>query len=218
MQTSSDSPDSDTGATRPGTLVLACGALAREIAALRAANDWRDVAVRYLAPELHNRPERIPDAVERVVRETAGDFARVIVGYADCGTAGGLDAVIARLSEELGVEIERIPGVHCYEFYAGSEVFAALSDAEPGTFYLTDFLVRHFERLVIRGLGIDRHPELHAMYFGNYRRVIYLGQKATAADQLAAEAIARRMNLAYEFHLTGYGGLGASLAAALPAV
>ncbi len=217
MKTSSDSPARESGAARPRALVLACGALAREIAALRSANDWRDVAVRYLAPELHNRPERIPDAVERVVRETAGQFDRIVVGYADCGTAGGLDDVIARLCSELGVEIERIPGVHCYEFYAGSEVFAALSDAEPGTFYLTDFLVRHFDRLVIRGLGIDRHPELYAMYFGNYRRVVYLGQKATAADRQAAEGIARRMNLAYEFHLTGYGGLGTSLAAALPA-
>ena len=205
-------------AAAANTLVIACGALAKEIVALRLANGWSHMDVTCLPAELHNRPERIPDAVERVVRETAGDFARVIVGYADCGTAGGLDAVIARLSGELGIEIERIPGVHCYEFYAGSEVFAALSDAEPGTFYLTDFLVRHFERLVIRGLGIDRHPELHAMYFGNYRRVVYLGQKATAADQLEAEAIARRMNLAYEFHLTGYGGLGASLSAALPAV
>jgi Protein of unknown function (DUF1638) len=217
VKTSSGSPDDKLGAARARVLILACGALAREIAALRAANDWSGVVVRYLAPELHNRPERIPEAVERVVRETAGEFDRIIIGYADCGTTGGLDEAIGRLRGEFAVEIERIPGVHCYEFYAGSDLFAALSDAEPGTFYLTDFLVRHFDRLVIRGLGIDRHPELHVMYFGNYRRVVYLGQKATAADQLAAEAIARRMNLDYEFHRTGYGGLGESLAAALPA-
>lgn len=215
MDVGSDSPEQ--GRQAPRTLILACGALAREIAALRAANGWDAVVVKYLAPELHNRPERIPAAVEAAVAELATQFDRIIVGYADCGTGGALDAAIERLRQGGLVAVERIPGVHCYEFYAGSEVFAALSDAEPGTFYLTDFLVRHFDRLVIRGLGIDRHPELHQVYFGNYRRVVYLAQKPTLADRAAAEAIANRMGLGYEFHLTGFGGLGESLAAALPA-
>ncbi len=217
MHAQSDSSSSGHAGSTVRTLILACGALAREIAALKAANGWDAVTVRYLAPELHNRPERIPGAVDGAVRESIGQFDRIIVGYADCGTGGRLDEVIARLAVDSGVPIERIPGVHCYEFYAGAAAFAALADAEPGTFYLTDFLVRHFDRLVIRGLGLDRHPELHAMYFGNYRRVVYLAQNPSDRDRAAAEAIAERMNLAYDYHLTGYGGLGASLLARLPA-
>ncbi len=204
-------------ATGSGTLIVACGALAREIAAVTRANGWDALTVHYLPPELHNRPERIPGAVEAYVRSVAGRYARILVGYADCGTGGRLDAVVEALRAESGASVERLPGVHCYEFYAGEAVFAALAEAELGTFYLTDFLLRHYERLVIRGLGLDRHPELMGTYFGHYRRLVYLAQKPTDADQRAAEAIAARMGWSYEFHPTGYGGLADSLTATVSA-
>jgi hypothetical protein len=188
-------------------LVIACGALAREIAALRRANGWSTLDVQCLPPELHNRPERIAGAVRAQIQAARDRYAEIFVAYGDCGTGGALDAVL----REEGVE--RIAGAHCYEFFATPAVFAALSDAEPGTFYLTDFLLRHFDRLVIRGLGIDRHPELQATYFRNYRRLVYLGQSPQADSENEARAIATRLGLEYEFRATGYGGLGESLKA-----
>src|SRR5450631_2826964 len=188
-----------------GALVIACGALAREIAALRRVNGWTQLDVCYLPPELHNRPERITGAVQEKIQGNRERYSHIFVAYGDCGTGGGLDAM---LREE---GIERIPGAHCYEFFASPAVFAALADAEPGTFYLTDFLVRHFDRLVTRSLGIDRHPELAATYFGNYRRAVYLAQAPTEQSLAKAEAIAIEMRLAFEFRFTGYGGLGAGL-------
>src|SRR5208283_2371794 len=143
-----------------GTLIIACGALAHEITALKRANGWEHLEVRCLPAELHNRPERIPAAVRALVQSSRCHYRSIFVAYADCGTGGLLDAVL----KEEGVE--RIPGAHCYEFFATGPVFAELSAAEPGTFYLTDFLLRHFDRLVLRGLGLDRHPELHSAYFG----------------------------------------------------
>lgn len=188
-------------------LVIACGALAHEIAALRAANGWSALDVTCLPPELHNRPERIAGAVRDEIRANRDRYEEIFVAYADCGTGGTLDAVL----REEGVE--RIAGAHCYEFFATPAVFAALSAAEPGTFYLTDFLLRHFERLVIRGLGIDRHPELQAQYFANYRRLIYLAQAPDKEASAKAEAIAARLGLEYQLQSTGYGGLRESLVA-----
>lgn len=191
----------------PRKLVIACGALAREIIALRRANGWSALDVVCLPPELHNRPERIAEAVRDKIREHRGDYADIFVAYGDCGTRGALDAVL----REEGVE--RIAGAHCYEFFATPGVFETLSDAEPGTFYLTDFLLRHFERLVIRGLGIDRHPELLPVYFGNYRRLVYLAQAPGPESEAGAQAIAVRLGLEYQFQSTGYGGLEQGLAA-----
>ena len=151
-------------------LVIACGALAHEITALRRANRWDKLDVRCLPAELHNRPERIPAAVRALIQASRCHYRSIFVAYGDCGTGGMLDAV---LREE---GIERIPGAHCYEFFATSPVFAELSAAEVGSFYLTDFLLRHFDRLVIAGLGLDRHPELFPTYFGNYRKIVYLAQ------------------------------------------
>lgn len=188
-----------------GILVIACGALAHEITALRRANCWDRLAVRCLPAELHNRPARIPEAVRSLIREARGAYESIFVAYADCGTGGLLDAVL----REEGVE--RLPGAHCYEFYAGGAVFAALAEAEPGTFYLTDFLLRHYERLVIRGLGLDRHPELFPAYFGNYRRLVYLAQAPQPGAIAAARAIAARMGLDFECLETGYGALGGTL-------
>jgi hypothetical protein len=182
-------------------LIIACGALARELTAVKTANGWQNVQVQCLPAELHNRPEKIPEAVREKIRAARGGFGRILVAYADCGTGGLLDRVL----EEEGVE--RLPGAHCYEFYAGSPDFAALADAEPGSFYLTDFLVRHFERLVIRELGIERHPELAAQYFGNYRRLVYLAQHEDVQLQVQARQAAARLGLAFEYRFTGYGDL-----------
>jgi hypothetical protein len=186
-------------------LVIACGALAREIAALKRASGWSALDVTCLPPELHNRPERIPAAVGAAIREARARYRRIFVAYADCGTGGALDRMLA----EEGVE--RLPGAHCYEFFATSGVFAVLAEAEPGTFYLTDFLARHFQRLVLVGLGIERHPQLAHEYFRNYRRVIYLAQTADAQLERDARAIAARLGLSYEQRATGYGDLASSL-------
>lgn len=166
------------------------------------------VEVTCLAASLHNRPERIPDAVLRrlaEVRHEHGDGVRVFVAYADCGTGGMLDAALA------GTGVERLPGAHCYEAYAGSEAFAAMSDAEPGTFYLTDFLARQFDTLVWRGLKLDRHPQLVPQLFGNYARLVYLAQTDDPALDARAADAAARIGLAYERRWTGVGGLGALL-------
>jgi hypothetical protein len=192
-----------------GMLVIACGALAHEITALKRANGWDRLDVRCLPAELHNRPEKIPAAVRDLIRSSRDRYMSIFVAYGDCGTGGLLDEV---LREE---GIDRIPGAHCYEFFATAPVFAALADAEPGTFYLTDFLLRHFDRLVIRGLGLDRHPELFSTYFGNYRRLVYLAQAPGADSEDQARAIATRMGLRFECRRTGYGTLQSALDAAV---
>jgi hypothetical protein len=187
------------------TLVIGCGALAHELTAVMRASGWTHLAVQCLPAELHNRPERITGEVQRKIRAARGRFDSIFVAYGDCGTGGALDRMLAQ------ERVERIEGSHCYEFFAGAASFARLSDEEPGTFYLTDFLLRHFERLVIRGLGIDRHPQLAAQYFGNYRRLVYLAQQPGAGRALAARAAAGRLNLAFELRETGLGGLRQAL-------
>ncbi|HEX7951326.1 MAG TPA: DUF1638 domain-containing protein [Candidatus Limnocylindrales bacterium] len=189
-------------------LVIGCGALAVELVELtrRAGLPAMDLAC--LPASLHNRPERIPGAVRaRIRRARAAGYDRLFVAYADCGTGGLLDRVL----EEEGVA--RLEGAHCYEVYAGRAAFAALADEEPGTFYLTDFLVRNFERLIVRGLGLDRHPELLPIYFGNYRRLVYLAQTQDAALDAAAGAAAAWLGLAFERRSTGLGELRPALAA-----
>jgi hypothetical protein len=193
--------------TRRGILVIACGALAREIAALRRMNNWTALDVRCLPAELHNRPERIAPAVREEIRAQRSRYRTIFVAYGECGTAGKLDAVL----EEAGVE--RIPGAHCYEFLAGARTFEELCEAEPGTFYLTDFLLRHFDRLVIRGLGLDKHPELAGEYFRHYRKLVYLAQTRAPAAIERAKQIAQRMGFEFEHRFTGYGGLGERLGA-----
>ena len=188
-------------------LVIACGALAREITALKRANDWSSLDVTCLPPELHNRPEQIPGEVQAAIEAARSRYDQIFVAYADCGTGGELDRVLAAEG------VARLPGAHCYEFFATPPVFAALSEAEPGTFYLTDFLVRHFERLVAGSLGLDRHPELAAEYFRHYRRVVYLAQAPDDELTRQAAAVATRLGLTFERRVTGYGGLATGLAA-----
>jgi len=192
--------------TPRGTLLIACGALGREIAALRRVNGWESLDVHCLPAQLHNRPERIAPAVRAEIETNRDRYAQIFVVYADCGTAGALDAVL----KEAG--IERLPGAHCYEFLATPRVFAQLADAEPGTFYLTDFLLRHFERLVVRTLGLDRHPELARDYFRHYRKLVYLAQVETPGAIERARQIAERFGFAFEYRFTGYGELGTRLA------
>ena len=190
-------------AVPPRTLVIACGALAREIATVVRGHGFNGIEVECLPAIWHNFPERIPGGVRAKIRaaRARGTIGRIFVAYGDCGTGGALDAVL----EAEGAE--RIPGAHCYEFFAGRATFAALHDAEPGTLYLTDYLARNFERLIIRGLGIDRHPELEAMYFGNYRRLVHLAQTRDETLRAAASTAARRLGLEFEHRLTGYGAL-----------
>jgi hypothetical protein len=135
------------------------------------------------------------------IRAARPDYQRILVLYGDCGTGGALDQVLA----EEGVE--RIPGPHCYAFYNGVDAFLARAEAEPACFYLTDYLARHFERLVIQGLGIDRHPELLPLYFGNYEKLVYFAQTPDPGLEQQAKAAALRLGLAYEHRPTGYGGL-----------
>ena len=180
-------------------LVIACGALAKEIVAINKLNNWGHIKIQCLPAELHNRPEKIPPAVKAEIEKYKAEFESIFIAYADCGTGGLLDKVIA----EYG--IERLPGAHCYEFFAGAGEFAALADEEPGTFYLTDFLARHFDRLIKQGLGLDRHPELMSAYFGNYKRLIYLSQ--TTPPKYAAESKkhAEFLGLEYVHKHTGLG-------------
>lgn len=174
--------------------VIACGAIAPELKQAYLALGI-DVVIDPLPAPLHNTPEKITEAV--LERIAAYPEDRILVGYADCGTGGLLDAAL----NEIG--IERLPGAHCYELFAGSDAFAAIQDAEPGTFYLTDFLLRNFDLLVWRGLGLDRHPELRDTYFANYRRLVFLSQRSNADAVEAARLAATRLGLAFEHVPTG---------------
>jgi hypothetical protein len=199
-------------ARRPGDarppLVIGCGALARELVALTRRAGFPEVDLTCLPAKLHNRPQLIPAAVEaRIRRARAEGYDQIFVAYADCGTGGQLDRVL----EAEGVT--RLEGAHCYEFYAGRAAFAALADEEPGTFYLTDFLARNFDRLVVRGLGLDRHPELLPLYFGNYRRLVFLAQTDDHALTRTAEAAAGRLGLEFERRLVGLGELAPAVTA-----
>jgi len=187
--------------TPPKTLLIACGALAREMLALIEANRWGHMTLECLPAKLHNRPEKIPDAVREKITKSRGRFEHIFVAYADCGTGGLLDKVLA----EEGVE--RIGGPHCYSFYAGEAAFEALHEEELGTLYLTDYLTRHFETLIIKGMGLDRFPQLMDAYFGNYRRLVYLAQTEDAELVEKAKAAAARLGLDYEYRRTGYGEL-----------
>ncbi|GIK99420.1 MAG: hypothetical protein BroJett029_36290 [Alphaproteobacteria bacterium] len=192
----------------PTTLLIACGALAREILALISMNGWDQMAVTCLPAIWHNTPAKIPEGIRGKIRENRGRYDRILVVYGDCGTGGELDKVLA----EEGVE--RIAGPHCYEFFATPTVFNALAEEELGSFYLTDYLTRHFDRLIIQGFGLDRHPEMRDLMFGNYRRLVYLAQTEDPDLQARAQAAARRLGLDYEYRLTGYGDLATFLAAA----
>ncbi|MBB3064388.1 MULTISPECIES: DUF1638 domain-containing protein [Limibacillus] len=186
----------------PRTRIIACGALARELLAIMKQPGLTHLSLTCLPAIWHNRPERIPDGVRGKIRQARAEgIERILVAYADCGTGGLLDRVL----EEEGVE--RIDGPHCYAFFAGQARFEALADAEIGTFYLTDYLVRHFDRLMWQGLGLDRHPDLRDAYFGHYTKLVYLAQIDDPALDAGAQEAAARLGLSYERISTGMGEL-----------
>jgi len=185
-------------------LLIACGALAREIVALRRANGWAHMDLQCLPADLHLYPDRIVDAVAGAVDRHRDRYDRIFVVYADCGTGGRLAARCA----ELGVEM--VEGPHCYAFFEGLDAFAARDEATA--FYLTDFLVRQFDAFVWRPMGFDRHPELIAMMFGNYTKLVYQAQTRDPALEARARDCAARLGLDYEHRFTGYGDLASSLA------
>lgn len=190
-------------------LVIACGAIARELVRIKDMNQWNHIEFQCLPAELHNTPDRIPAVVKAKIESEISRYDKVFVAYADCGTGGMLDKVL----DEYG--IERIPGAHCYEFYAGSYEFQRLAEEEPGSFYLTDFLVRHFDRLVIKGLGLDRRPQLMPVYFRNYKRVVYLAQTESKELQAMAREQADYLGLEYCYRFHGDGPLSLVLKSAL---
>jgi len=188
------------------THVIACGALAREIVDLIAVNGLENLSVSCLPAKLHNYPAEIPERMRAKIREKRGEAGRILVAYADCGTGGLLDKVIAEESRP-DCPVERIGGPHCYAFFAGQNDFEALAEEELGTFYLTDYLARHFDTLIVKGLGLDKYPGMVEMMFGNYKRLVYLAQTDDPAlDEKAAKA-AERLGLAYCKVKTGYGEL-----------
>jgi Protein of unknown function (DUF1638) len=189
----------------PRILVLACGALAREVLAVVRLNGWSHVDVRCLPAKLHLVPADIAPAVDAKLGELEGSYDRVFVAYGDCGTNGALDEVLAARGAE------RLAGLHCYAFLAGDGAWDAMQAEEPGSFYLTDFLARHFETLVLRPLKLDRYPELIEDVFGNYRRVVYLAQTDDEDLTERARRAAAALDLAFERRFTGYGELAPSL-------
>lgn len=192
-------------------LVITCSAVAREVNDIKKLGQWAQMDLQSITADLHATPKKIPQAVADKIDKARDAYDHIFVAYGDCGTSGALDKVL----EERGVS--RLPGAHCYDFLAGEETYARLQDEEPGTFYLTDFLARHFERLVIGTLGLDRHPELRSIYFGNYTRLVYLAQ--TDSDELTemAQKAADKLGLRFERIFTGTGEMLPALDAAMQA-
>ncbi len=192
-------------ALKAKTLLLACGALAREIVDLIEINNWQAFDIQCLPAKWHNTPQFIVPALREKIREARDEYTKIYVVYGDCGTGGLLDAML----QEEGVE--RIAGPHCYAFYSGNARFAARAEEDMTSFFLTDYIVRQFDKLIWQGLGLDKHPELRADYFGNYTKVIYLAQIDDEGLRDAAEAAARKLGLEYEYRFTGYGELASEL-------
>jgi hypothetical protein len=195
------------GSEAEPVLVIACGALSHEIEQLKALNGWSHLKVQCLDADLHNRPQLIPAKLRQKISQFRDQYDNIFVAYADCGTAGAIDKVL------LEEGIERLPGAHCYSFYATEATFNQLAEDQPATFYLTDFLARHFERLVIRGLKLDLHPELHQDFFGNYQRVVYLSQRRDEGLLEMARNAADFLGLEFEHRHSGYGDLEKGLQA-----
>ncbi len=188
-------------------LLIACGALAREILAVKERNGWDHMDLTCLPAILHIQPDRITEAVEDAVLRHRDVYDQVFVVYADCGTGGHLQAACERLG------VEMVKGPHCYSFFEGNDLFDARKDDETTAFYLTDFLARQFDAFIWKPMGLDRHPELLEMYFGNYTKVVYQAQIDDPALTERAREIADRMGLEFERRFTGYGDLETTMAA-----
>ena len=195
----------DPAAQSSPILIIACGALAQEIVQLQTLNGWNHLHLKCLDAELHNRPHLIAGKLREKIAEHRNEYNNIFVAYADCGSGGEIDRV---LEDE---NIERLPGAHCYSFFAGEQRFKEISEQELGSFYLTDFLAKHFERLVIKGLKLDQHPELRDQYFGNYTRVVYLSQEDNPSVRSLAKNAALFLGLDFEHEHCGYGDLQTGL-------
>jgi hypothetical protein len=185
-------------------VVVACGALAKELLELQRLNAW-PFELQCIPATIHNTPSKIPEAVEAKIAKAKAEGKGVFVAFADCGTGGLLDTVLR------AHQVERLPGAHCYEFFATSQVFLEITEQEPATFFLTDFLTKNFEHLVIKGLGLDRYPELLETYFGNYKRLVYLAQSRDDTLLEKARQSAQRLGLEFEVRYTGFGQLETSI-------
>lgn len=193
-------------------LMIACGALGREIIGLIERNNWLHLDVACLPAKLHHDPKQIPELIRAKIHAARGRYDKIFVLYGDCGTGGLLDQVLA---EEGG--IERIAGPHCFSFYTGNDTFAARADDDLTTFFLTDYFCQHFDSFVWRALGLDRRADMAGFVFGNYEKLVYLAQTADPALDAKAQAIAARLGLAYEYRFVGYGDLEGLMRAAKPA-
>lgn len=196
---------SDPAAQSSPILIIACGALAQEIVQLQTLNGWNHLHLKCLDAELHNRPHLIAGKLREKIAQHRNEYNNIFVAYADCGSGGEIDRV---LEDE---NIERLPGAHCYSFFAGEQRFKEISEQELGSFYLTDFLAKHFERLVIKGLKLDQHPELRDQYFGSYTRVVYLSQEDNPSVRSLAKNAALFLGLDFEHEHCGYGDLQTGL-------
>ena len=196
-------------APEPGLTLVACGAMARKLLSITSQFPEGTVDITCLPASWHNHPERIVPGLRCKVASLRRKGRRVAVVYGDCGTGGEIDAFLK------AEKVNRIPGPHCYEMFMGPSEFGAEMERELGTFFLTDYMVRHFERIVMQGMGLRKHPQLRDMYFGNYTRALYIAQ--TEGLQAKARAAAAELGLAYEYRFTGFGGLPAWVAATVSA-
>lgn len=187
-------------------LLIACGALAREIVSVTARNNWQGFDIQCLPAKWHNTPQLIVPAIREKILAAKPHYKSIFVLYGDCGTGGQLDALL----EEH--DIQRLDGPHCYAFFTGNPAFAATAEADMTSFYLTDYLARHFDKLIWEGLGLHKHPELLTMYFGNYTKIIYLAQTPDSDLEAKAKAAAEKLGLDFEYRFTGYGELETELA------
>ena len=182
-------------------LIIGCGAIAHEVREIIELNNWDNVRLQCLNADLHNTPKILPKKIKEAIDTNLNDYSKIFLAYADCGTGGLIDLILK------DYDIERLDGAHCYEFYSGSSVFKELSEKEIGTFYLTDFLVKNFDRLVIDGLGIQKYPALKEDYFKNYKNVVYLAQKQDNVLESKARECADYLNLEFSVLFTGLDNL-----------
>ena len=182
-------------------LIIGCGAIAHEVREIIELNNWDNVRLQCLNADLHNTPKILPKKIKEAIDTNLNDYSKIFLAYADCGTGGLIDLILK------DYDIERLDGAHCYEFYSGSSVFKELSEKEIGTFYLTDFLVKNFDRLVIDGLGFQKYPALKEEYFKNYKNVVYLAQKQDNVLESKARECADYLNLEFSVLFTGLNNL-----------
>ncbi len=188
-------------AQSPNTLIIACGALAKETILLCRQFD-KNAELQCLPAGYHNRPEKIVPGLKKLLEENAHRYDRILIGYGDCGTGGSLDRLLAHYPNAM-----RLPGAHCYAFYTGLRTFDDMMEEELGTFFLTDYLVRHFDTLIIKGMGLDRFPELRDSYFEHYKKLVYIAQEKDQDLITKAKAAALKLGLSFEYKFVGYGAL-----------